>query len=51
MATDPALVFYNQSNRTDHADWSFDTTGYLQRSTTDLYNAIKKTIDEEEKSD
>lgn len=46
MPEDPALVFYNQANRTSHENWDFDVTGYLQRSATDLYYAIARSARE-----
>jgi hypothetical protein len=45
---DPALVFFNQANRTSHESWDFDTTGYLQRSATDLYLALRRAAQESE---
>ena len=44
LKDDLVLRFYNQAHRTDHPNWDFDTTGYLQRSTTDLFNSILRTM-------
>jgi hypothetical protein len=46
MSTDPALRFFNEANRTSYENWDFDVTGYLQRSATDLYNAIIRSAQE-----
>jgi hypothetical protein len=51
MVPDPALDFYNQSNRTSHSNWDFDVTGYLQRSSTDMLYSIKKAIEDSESQD
>jgi hypothetical protein len=51
MSTDPALRFFNQANRTSHENWDFDVTGYLQRSATDLYNAIAQSARELDEQD
>lgn len=51
MPSDRALEFYNQSNRTSHESWDFDTTGYLQRSTTDMVYSIEEAIRESEPQD
>lgn len=47
MTGDPVLDFYNQSNRTDHPNWDFDTSGYLERSMSETYYWIKKGIEAE----
>lgn len=49
--SDRALDFYNQSNRTSHESWDFDTTGYLQRSASDMVYCIDKAIRETEAQD
>lgn len=51
MSRDPVLDFYNQSNRTDHENWDFDITGYLERSMSETFYWIKQAIREDESND
>jgi hypothetical protein len=51
MSRDPVLDFYNESNRTDHPNWDFDTTGYLERSMSETLYWIKQAILTDESED